>query len=1299
VSGRKRGAQRSGTTKFIAPLIGASFVQDLITINKDVRLATYTARTVSPSVEWAESTPSDNLTRDVVITLGGDIWCISGKNILAKYNSAGAKVLEVQLPLTFDDEEGKSIALDSDGGVFVSTQTTAERYAGKIFRYEPKPTDDTQLDLIWTRTSDARIPSISFRAGVLYAIENKATETTLRALGELSSDVPISIVDRPVPNPSTQVHVNTPGDVLVASAPKAGRDIIPTGSFCGAKSVAWDPLDLGIGKLRCWLDASRQAEFTNNQDIDFLTDWSGNSRNVWAASEGEGPVASAQKTYGGKYIDDGICGLPGIRFDGAANAFSVFPGFTSGIGDLALIPPDNTPSFICMIFKVRSPGFDATDVNDFGKVLERGGQPYFTVWQSINGKFFHGELTNPTVLDNTGVSGIDEPAADSRIGGMSVLNEGDICILTIAFDPSLDTTVSGAETAREGSFFRVNGATAGIYTDQFTLQDFRSGDATRIAYSVWGGQHANMDMCELIVVEDDYQWPSDFTESGAPSSGLSSGASSGAIPDWPGEPSGAPSSIGYSDIEKVEAYLAHRYGVQDILHASHPFKAAPPVAGSGVSSGSSSGPSSDVDVLNSPDGIISKYTAAGLVLRWAISGPGLGFGVVTDEDDGVYCLGPSVVPASGASSGVFPAEETTIRKVVDEGFTVSDSEASGVGAWTYTTDDPSVQGIRMAIDSEKNLYVPINDADASPTLLKIKSDGLVEWSYLTPASSTVGFCCAIDTIATDFGDDTIGEPEFLYLGTGLATSGHGLNTLYKLRLVDVSVAVGAPRENVHLAVSEGNIRRMVPGGVPEVVTVTDGAAALNSASRIVMSAISQGKVYYIDGEQYRVYDPDTDTASEWVSTGAGTLPKRAKIIVEWAGKIVLARVEGEPQNAYFSETGNPHGWDLFPPVLKPTSAYALAATQAGPVPDTINTLIAYSDNQLIIGGDHSIHILVGNPLAGALDPARGTFPSGQIRLVSDTIGMAFGRSWCRDESGVVYFFGSRGGLYRMVPGSVPQKLSTKIDRRIKELDLNFFTVRLVWNTVDRGVHLYFVPIDVVPPASGPASSGASSGASSAVSSGPSSVVSSGVSSGVSGASSVASSGPTAISGPDPIGGIENPTDQAASGDPILHWFWFAEDGSWWSDRFPLAGMDPTAVAVADGDDPSDRVMLIGGEDGYVRFWDDSSSNDDLVAMSSSVTIGPIRPKSFSNKSLFSNFQIALSSDQDGGVLRLFRSNEADLIGAIIATRTIVPGRNPSWRKRVRGQSVFLQLLNETINERFAFEAASVDIIPGGRVRV
>lgn len=71
------------------------------------------------------------------------------------------------------------------------------------------------------------------------------------------------------------------------------------------------------------------------------------------------------------------------------------------------------------------------------------------------------------------------------------------------------------------------------------------------------------------------------------------------------------------------------------------------------------------------------------------------------------------------------------------------------------------------------------------------------------------------------------------------------------------------------------------------------------------------------------------------------------------------------------------------------------------------------------------------------------------------------------------------------------------------------------------------------------------------------------------------------------------------------WFFDLRTNGWFRDSFANANYFPVAVDLFDGDDPNDRVLLIGSEDGYIRYFDVNSAKDDNTVFTSQVTLGPL----------------------------------------------------------------------------------------------
>ena len=153
---------------------------------------------------------------------------------------------------------------------------------------------------------------------------------------------------------------------------------------------------------------------------------------------------------------------------------------------------------------------------------------------------------------------------------------------------------------------------------------------------------------------------------------------------------------------------------------------------------------------------------------------------------------------------------------------------------------------------------------------------------------------------------------------------------------------------------------------------------------------------------------------------------------------------GDGQNWFMSAIGDARDWDYT--VAEFTAAVAGNNDGQSKSPDIITALIPFSDDLLIFGGDHSIYQMTNDPLDG-----------GQIDLLSDTTGIAFGKAWCRDPSGLVYFFGSRGGLYVLAPGAPPVRLSDPIEERLAAIDLSANTVSLEWDDRNQHVLIFVTP--------------------------------------------------------------------------------------------------------------------------------------------------------------------------------------------------------------------------------------------------
>ena len=299
-------------------------------------------------------------------------------------------------------------------------------------------------------------------------------------------------------------------------------------------------------------------------------------------------------------------------------------------------------------------------------------------------------------------------------------------------------------------------------------------------------------------------------------------------------------------------------------------------------------------------------------------------------------------------------------------------------------------------------------------------------------------------------------PEFLYHTTDSAGTNTSSSYLKKNRLVAAEDILGeseSARKQHVLLLSDGKLHRVYERGTfnddgNQGIIEVPWEGQMSTAQSSIQWTQHFGKIYFADSEKYWVYDPLFGDIKELKSKNEGTVPPRGRLITSWRGRLVIARTVEDPYNWYMSAIGDPENWNFFPPLPTAIQATSGNASKAGKAPDIINTLIPYSDDLLLIGGDRSIARMTGDPMAG-----------GQIDIISQSIGIAFGDSHTRDPEGNIYFVSTDACVYAMSPGGQMQKISNNFVENdyLRHLDDSLFRVRLVWNHKDDGLHIFFVP--------------------------------------------------------------------------------------------------------------------------------------------------------------------------------------------------------------------------------------------------
>lgn len=262
----------------------------------------------------------------------------------------------------------------------------------------------------------------------------------------------------------------------------------------------------------------------------------------------------------------------------------------------------------------------------------------------------------------------------------------------------------------------------------------------------------------------------------------------------------------------------------------------------------------------------------------------------------------------------------------------------------------------------------------------------------------------------------------------------------------MSQSAQSSRSVVLVAVSGGKVYTAASGNTVWFPAYNPSALTLAS-SGVVRSASAFQKLYFADGSHSVYYDPADNTLKAWAAT-AGTLPADSdnntpRLICTWRGRVVVSGLLQDPQNWFMSAVGDPTNWDYFPFPQLATQAVAGNNSTLGLVGDAITALVPFSDDTLILGGDHTLWVLQGDPMAG-----------GQIQRVSDAIGMAWGAPWCKDPYQSVYFLSNRCGLYQWNLGQSPVRISQPIEQEFLDLDTGSILCRMEWDDRYQGLHVF-----------------------------------------------------------------------------------------------------------------------------------------------------------------------------------------------------------------------------------------------------
>lgn len=413
-------------------------------------------------------------------------------------------------------------------------------------------------------------------------------------------------------------------------------------------------------------------------------------------------------------------------------------------------------------------------------------------------------------------------------------------------------------------------------------------------------------------------------------------------------------------------------------------------------------------------------------------------------------------------------------------------------------------------------------------------------------------------------------------------------------------------------VSNGAVN-VVNGTGYTAIGYAGGQTALSSTVPVIFSAPLQQQLFFSDGAKYQMFAP-------WASGGSGqmqawtpvtgTLPIDSNnnvgtLIESWNGRIVIGGLLNDAANWFQSAQLDPFNWNYSPATQVATQAVAGNDAMPGTLGDLLRAICPYNSSLLVYGYSHSLWLQTGDLGAG-----------GQITNVSQSLGMQWGRPYCVDPFGQMYFVGSDRGVYKYVPGSLPVWISQAISRDLQNLTpydpqvgQSGVIFRCAWDMYNRGLWVFATPI---------------------------------------------------------------------GGGAAMHFFWEERTNSWWPQQFANPACNPFACVAASLDTADQQALLIGGQDGLIRAFSDTATTDTGAPIASSVVIGPIalNPKLQGVEATLLKSLLPVLADESGAVTWAVYAGptaESALAAAPIQTGTWQPGRNPATYARAAGLLIYLKL--------------------------
>jgi len=446
-----------------------------------------------------------------------------------------------------------------------------------------------------------------------------------------------------------------------------------------------------------------------------------------------------------------------------------------------------------------------------------------------------------------------------------------------------------------------------------------------------------------------------------------------------------------------------------------------------------------VYVINTKTGIPDAVSDLGIDGTSSSNDRGIFIDLAIGLDGFIYVLYKDEDQASSTST------VTYIRKIAIDGTAIWEIEYTGnpttAGAyslcWVPKRNVLAVCGNNvfgtgghlLLIDPDAKGFIEYQDLSVSRNMVRCDADGSF-YFWKNGSSNTIA---KFDTDFVQVWD--VSDPN-----TDQARG--SLNAYYNAG----NDETGSTRYQELLAISGGTLVKVETSGNTPVT----GGASFSASARVIYGAPFGVLCFFADGEDHFYYDAVQSAVLDWSDNLVyGALPADLnggfKYLEVWNDRVLAFGLTNDPNNYYFSAKGDPFDWKLQQGVAG--AAINGTLSPAKRFPEKLVGAIPYNNDILIMCGDHSLYQMT-------LDPA----VDAQLDLITDKIGMAPGRAWCKDGMGGVYFFGNSGGMYKLSLDSPPVRISNRtIDDRFTDVEIAEVDIQMQWDQSRQGVWVMFHP--------------------------------------------------------------------------------------------------------------------------------------------------------------------------------------------------------------------------------------------------